>query len=422
MMKVLPLAVLTVALVGCNNYNPANKKNYIFDGYIYDGVTNAKVTKYTLTLQYAGQTENATIDKDGRYTVGDLPALQDYTVTVTAAGYRPFISNNKQLSDSTFSAPATVTAPGDVSSPANQNAIDERTFNAEESVGFDAFLFPTATAAPDTTFTIVEDDASTPPSGTLRLTPTGGSSLVNTTAPGNRTWGNTADLQYNTVVIAFTNGTVTVPGKQLVYGVTYNVDVFGVAGYQVAVPAQVPNPTPPPAPATVGQTVAIGSQTNVIVSLTHATTTPLKLIYCNNQDANTVSSNPPTISCFFNQAVIIDPTLSQGAANQLVQVTGINFFNPNGTTTDASALVTTPTYGKVTAGGNNQVDIAGATAADFAAPPTVGDVPYSYTYTIAAGLNVRAVSYNQVDAANLTFDMSGIANKTVIVLQLPQHN
>jgi len=66
-----------------------------FMGSIFNGATGAVVTDYQISLTYGKTTVNGSVDMmTGRYTLGPLPAWNDYAVSVVSSGYRTFNSYN----------------------------------------------------------------------------------------------------------------------------------------------------------------------------------------------------------------------------------------------------------------------------------------------------------------------------------------
>jgi hypothetical protein len=213
--RALPILLLGAATAcGSDDSAPAAAPppiGYSFSGRVYDGVTGEQLTRYTASLDYADTTLPASVDSAGVYYVGALPGGNDFTVEVDGMNYRPFLSHNAQL-------PPT---------------------GVDVSYYYDAYLFPADVLSPAATLTITAPDGTTPLAGNVSLRPTGSSSLYASPTdqpagvPG-QVWVNDEDLQAGAVSAAFTSGTVTLAQGQLVYGVTYAVTVYGVAGLQPA--------------------------------------------------------------------------------------------------------------------------------------------------------------------------------------------
>lgn len=188
---------------------------YWFTGRVYDGATGARLTNYSVRLQYRDITEEGEVDSAGRYVVGPLLPYADYSVEVTAPGYRTFLSHNE------FRAPAP---------------------SPSESLYFDAYVFPNSVQASSMRVIVSVSDSDAPPTtGAVRLQPTSGSALyrdVAQTPAGvgggaqRQVWTNDEDLQFRTVTRPIQNGVAQFDAGTLVYGVTYAVTVFGVANHQ----------------------------------------------------------------------------------------------------------------------------------------------------------------------------------------------
>ena len=98
-------------------------------GSIYDGATGAVLVDYDISLVYGSTTVTGKVDRaTGRYTLGPLPAWNDYGVVVSQGGYRAFTSYNAMI--------APLTPP-----PASQQS-DVYTAHTTQTFDFDAYLFP----------------------------------------------------------------------------------------------------------------------------------------------------------------------------------------------------------------------------------------------------------------------------------------
>jgi hypothetical protein len=180
----------------------------------------------SVSIKYRDRTIATEIESDGRYVSKEpLPTWQDYAVTVVADGFRPFVSRNPG-----FDVPASLAMTDGVA-----GAATTQTFH------FDAYLFPVDLKAPKVTLTIDKSDegvgGSTKPraSGTIRLRPTTSSSVQlasGSATPGARRWANDEDLLTQIVTKMFTEGRVEFPEGELVYGVSYQIAIFDVEGYQ----------------------------------------------------------------------------------------------------------------------------------------------------------------------------------------------
>lgn len=208
-------ALVATLFTGCKDDGSADGQ-YWFSGYVFDGATGALLIDYDLRLRWLNTTVTATVDETGRYVVGPLSQSQDYSVEIEAEGYRYFRSDNPMLID-----------------------LPEDFADGKAGFIYQAYLFPEALLAPDVTVSVLPDDTLTlPNTGTVRLRPVTPHSLLadeTDEIPASvyqQVWFNDADLLEATVTAPITNGVATFAGDTLVYGVTYEVAVYGVEGYQ----------------------------------------------------------------------------------------------------------------------------------------------------------------------------------------------
>lgn len=189
--------------------------DFHFSGYALDGITGRVIPGYELDLVFGTTTKKARVDREtNRFTVGGLPEAQDYAIRIRADGYRPFESSNADI---------------------QLDTEDEDFAGGRREYVFVAYLYPTSVAAPDTTINVFLSDNTTPaPSGSVRLTPTAQTSSITTdfTPVGTQVWRNTLDQLTGSQTVQIANGVATFPGANLVFGVTYDIDVFGVQGYR----------------------------------------------------------------------------------------------------------------------------------------------------------------------------------------------
>lgn len=193
----------------------AGNNIYWFNGRVYDGATGARITGYQIRLLYRDRSEVGSVEANGRYLLGPLQPFADYTVEITANGYRSFLSHN----------------------PMRNPPV-----SASQTFYYDAYLFPNSLRPADTRVrvTLADVDA-TPANGAVRLQPSNDPSLARTpeqTPVGvgdgmaRQIWMNDEDLQFRTVTRPITDGVASFAGADLVYGVSYRVTVFGVSGHQ----------------------------------------------------------------------------------------------------------------------------------------------------------------------------------------------
>lgn len=308
---VLFAAGIAGAGAGCNgNNNPHDGVHDItFMGTVIDGVLNTPLTSadpktppYTITLVYGTTTVKGKVDADGRYTLGPLPAWNDYGVIIDASAsgdYRPFSSYNTGI------APP---AP-----PATSQSADIYTADTKQTFDFDAYVFPTSVAAPDVTLTITKSDqpVSMAPSaaGTIRIQPTSQPAIqAKTGEVGTQVWANSQNLFATAITDSFTAGTYTVSGAKLVYGVSYSATVYGVDGYQ-------PN----------AGAFQAGVTSSSSISITPLTTTPLPppmLVSssgaCHTGSAPSSTTTPiATVTLTFNVPVA-DATTTLGGGAEIL--------------------------------------------------------------------------------------------------------
>jgi hypothetical protein len=257
--KVLFMAAgLAAALVGCGGSDTTGgTHNIYFMGSVFNGATGELVTDYTLTLVYGSHSVKASVDKtSGRYTVGPLPAWNDYGIVVDSAGFRAFSSYNAGI--------APPPPPSVPNATTIQTSGDVYHSNTTQTKDFDAYLFPTDLPVPAATITIIEGGSNPmPPSGQIRLQPTNQSLIQGQSADvGGQIWLNDNDILSAVINGSFSNGAYMIADNTLVYGVTYQITVYGVAGFQ-------PN---------TNVTLQAGLQTGTSVTVSPAAAAPLQII------------------------------------------------------------------------------------------------------------------------------------------------
>ena len=132
----------------------------------------------------------------------------------------PFVSYNSGIAPPT---PPPASQASDV-----YNSSSSQTFN------FDAYVFPDGLPVTPLTVSILKSDtAAAPAEGSIRLRPTT-QSVIQDQAAGvtGQVWANDQDMLANVVSDVFAGGSVVIDATRLVYGVTYQVTVYGVDGYQ----------------------------------------------------------------------------------------------------------------------------------------------------------------------------------------------
>lgn len=222
----------TLLLVGCGGDSKGGNHRVFFVGFLYDGASGARLDKATITsfgISYGDRQIRVDVEDDGRFISRDpLPTWQDYTVKIEAIGYRDFVSYNSGID-----VPASVAMTNGVADLSTTQTLD-----------FGAYLFPVTLKSPPLALTVAAPDAVTglPVSsginGTMRLRPQGpssvqvGNSATFASPVVGHVWPNDEDLLTQTVLKSFVDGSVSLEEGELVYGVSYEVSVFDVAGYQ----------------------------------------------------------------------------------------------------------------------------------------------------------------------------------------------
>src|SRR5262249_55388920 len=130
-------------------------------------------------------------------------------------------------------------------------------------------LFPTNVTASDIDVTVIKTGAATatttpaPAAGSYRMQPITLSPSIQAQASevGGQTWANDNDTFAGVVSGDFSDGKFTVTGGSLLYGVTYQITVYGVEGFQ---------------PGT--GTVAAGSALQAMINVAPQTLLPLAIL------------------------------------------------------------------------------------------------------------------------------------------------
>lgn len=259
---------------GLDRHLPSGTSKY-FSGRIYDGVSLTRLTDYAIRLEYFDRVIQGSVDANGRYFVGPLLANADYSVVIEADGYRSFLSHNERLD------------PG-----ADDSLI---------SLYYDAFLYPEGAATPASTCRVRLSDSMDLPRGFMRFAPRSSSSLfdddaerpvgVTSADAGRQLWENDEDLQQRALVVEFEDGEVSLARGQLVYGVNYEVTIYGVAGHQV----------------TVGSYTAgvDGDKSWVVAPLSHD---PLAITSLSTDSLTPTPGG--RLEVRFNQPIALDPSVS----------------------------------------------------------------------------------------------------------------
>ena len=297
---------------GCKDDDPGANHEIWFMGSIYDGATSMVLFDYEISLVYGTTTVKGKVDHDtGRYTLGPLPAWNDYGVVISQGGYRGFTSYNSMI--------APPTPP-----PASQQS-DVYTAHTTQTLDFDAYLFPDTLQASALTVNITKADPNAAAAaGSIRLRPST-LPVIQDQAAGvtGQVWSNDQDILAGVVNSDFSNGTITIDAGTLVYGVTYQVTVYNVEGYQ---------------PGTT--TVRAGLQDSVIVNVT-TSASPLVLVSstataCKPYGTSTTVQATAQVTFTFNTSMIEDATTSAGKGPEVLD-NGLTLATMMGATLKSSA-------------------------------------------------------------------------------------
>ncbi len=218
-----------VALAGCGGDEDKGGNHQIwFMGAVFNGATGERVTDYHIRLVYGGHEVAGTVDENGRYDLGPLPAWNDYGVVITATGFRAFSSYNAFIAP-----PSPPTPAGGAGATAVVNA-DVYRANTTQTKDFDAYVFPDDLQAPAVSITVLESGLNAmPAAGSIRLQPTSQPSIQSAQSEvAGQVWANDEDILAAVINDSFTGGSYQVAASTLLYGVSYGVQIYGVDGYQ----------------------------------------------------------------------------------------------------------------------------------------------------------------------------------------------
>jgi len=286
-------SLLFVSACGGGSDDPATDEGAVaehevfFAGYSYDGATGRQLTAMDLSsisIQFGGETITTTIAEDGRFTTdAPLPTWQDYTVLISGPAFRPFVSHNPGIG-----------LPEELSmTEGASTAKTTQTFQVE------AYLFPANIVSPPLVLTIDKADATLGSadsgeraSGVIRFTPISTSLVELEGAVPSRRWLNSQDSRHQIISKPFTGGQVQIAEGELVYGVAYEIVVFGVEGYQ---------------PAVMSQPLVAGSVASRTVVIQTALKDPLRVVAMDAEDceppAGAATEYTATVSIAFSEAV-----------------------------------------------------------------------------------------------------------------------
>ena len=285
--------VAAAALVGCAGDEETKGQHQIwFMGSVFDGASGAVLTAYDITLVYGQHRVKGTVDAAGRYVVGPLPAWNDYGIEIGAAYYRWFSSYNAGI------APPAPPASG----MGSVLSADVYQANTTQTKNFDAYVFPDSLTAPATTISIVQGGPMPMPSaGSLRLQPTSQPSIQGqSSGVPSQIWTNDQDILAAAITESFSAGNYVVEAGRLVYGVTYQITIYNVEGFQ-------------PATGTIRGGLEVGAS----ITLAPQGVSPVQIIANNAStcmiNAMTTDTSAAQITLTFNQPVE-DGTLTVGGA------------------------------------------------------------------------------------------------------------
>jgi hypothetical protein len=356
--------------------------NIYFMGTVIDGVLNTPITAadpknppYEISLVYGTTTVKGKVDGTGRYTLGPLPAWNDYGIIIDASNagdYRPFSSYNAGI------APP---AP-----PTTSQSADIYTADTTQTFDFDAYLFPNAITAPDVTLTITQTDqpSTTAPSaaGTIRIQPTSQSVIQGKTGEvGSQIWANSQDLFASAITDTFSAGMYTVMGAKLVYGVSYAATVYGVDGHQPG-----------------SGTFQAGVTSSSSIAVTPLTTTPLPppvLVStsgtCHTGSAPVSTTTPiATVTITFNVPVA-DGTTSAGGGAEILD-NGVYVYTTGSSTLKSNISSTAQERGTSLVFSGNTVTI-GWTPSVGLASPGASDIVDEVEYQNIGSIYVQQPSH-----------------------------
>ncbi len=216
---------LVGVVCGCSaDQHQGGQHTVELSGYVYDGVTLERLTTYAIAAQYGSTTRQGSVAEDGRFRIDRMPVWRDYTVEISAEGYRDFLSINRA-----FDIPEGL-----------RSADGAANVDTHQAFHFEAVMFPEGLAAPTVTINLVAPRAQGQLRGQFRLQPDQretGSRLAarfnaGITGDGTTTTDqvlvNDADLQASTSTADFTGTEIEIPGEQLLWGVAYTLSFYNV--------------------------------------------------------------------------------------------------------------------------------------------------------------------------------------------------
>lgn len=384
--RVCGLALLaTIAVAGCgDSSNDARGEHQVFFvGYAYDGATGARLDKTMLngvSILYGDKTVRFDVADDGRFVSKDpLPTWRDYTVKIDAAGYRSFASYNTGID-----VPASLVMTNGVADAATVQTLD-----------FSAYLFPVSLRAPALTLMVTVPDPQTGApvtnmvDGQLRLRPQTSSAILigsAATTPAKRLWANSEDLLTQSIERAFTGGTAVIAEGEMVYGVAYELTIFGVEGFQPLIFSGTSTSFPT---SSTNPPIIAGTVTSETFMLTAVAQDPLRIV---SHDAQNCVPPSPTSSVYggkitltFNYEVeLVGNTFAEDIDN------GITISVPQPTTTSYCQLRTAT--GDPAQERGSKVEI-GTNSLTFSFNPTIGIATAATSFTCVLPPSITSITY-----------------------------
>lgn len=300
-----------VALAACSISKSTGNYGMFFEGSVLNVVTTERLAGYTLTIRQNGNTYTAEVDEDGHYRVGPLRPDADFVVTISAEGFRAFVSSNDEN---------LINLPNNCQNTESSSCLTTEVY--------DAWLVPENAVAGAQTFEFFVAGRTIRPTGELRLIPQGRTNLENdlslTGAVANRRWLNDRDIQSGTVTASVADGVATVEAGQLQYGVTYRINVFsfsndGSNGFF-----------------TGGTTFTAGTSADIVnIALsTPDTSADLRIVSISNTAGGSIVESGQ-LEIIFNQNVEVDNTLDfQLVRDQINSGLSIGLYTFDGDTDD----------------------------------------------------------------------------------------
>jgi len=307
--RVCFVAVALSLGLGCSSGNDTGTHDITFMGAVIDGATGMPITGYSINLVYGSHTVKGKVDSmTGRFVLGPFPAWNDYGILIDAGtGYRAFSSYNAAIPPP---APPTTSLSADIYKS-----------NTSQTFDFDAVLFPSGITPASVDVVVTQTDAMTTipapakPAGSYRLQPTTLQPSIQAQASevGGQVWSNDNDLFAAVVSDVFSEGTFHVGGSRLLYGVNYQITVYGVDNYQ-------PGTGTVAAGTSLGATILISPETVLPLMLQMSTAS---MCTATQSLTNAITGQ---VTLTFNQSVEDGTTTAGGAKEAFDNVTNASTY------------------------------------------------------------------------------------------------